>query len=789
MHNRTKGILTLLLRAAALLVLLLVGVSAAIAQTSEYTGFMGDDVPDDLYEFDLLAGDTLYAELVATDGELDPVLILEDEDGNELDMNDDRGDGSLNSEITYTAEGDETVVVRVTNYPDTEGEYRLTVTITPAGGTPPEDNSEGTQAQTAPGEIVEYTGYMAYNVPDDVYEVELQAGQTIIVEAYRVDGDLDPVVAVRDSEGNIVAQNDDREPGNLDSRLEYTAEESGTYEVIMSNYGKTAGDYRLTIEVLGEGEVVAGETPDETTEEENAEEAITGDAEEAYSGFVDDENRDEYPVTLEAGQAVVVRADATDVNLDTLLILLDESGEEVAINDDRESGNLNSTLVYIAPEAGTYTVVMTNYSGTSGNYELTIDFVTAEEALPLLEAGREELSGPMLIYDTEHFRIHYTLEGVDATTEEFVREVGETMEEVRTIQLAQLGWAEPMRDGQLGGDDRFDVYLIELLDNPDRGELGTASPEVPIGDNPDTDFTEEGAAANYLTLDDDYAEAEGEDPIALMRATAAHEHHHAVQFGYEANEPHFWYYEATASWMETITVPEEEDATRYVESVYQYPEVCFGAEGDADPSGGILMYGSWLFLDALQDWYGEEAPIKLWDNIARYDGWEALTETLAAYNDTLPAALARYHATNLVRDYDFAPVFSDYTVWQENVIDEPGEWTFTGQGIQELAANYFEVALDGGLYGATIGGDDGGNLELYAIGINGDKADVIPLGRGGAFDTSAYELTYLMVFNPDYDDDLSDCRYLDYQIEIQTTNSLPNAVAYSLDATNFESLD
>ena len=73
--------------------------------------------------------------------------------------------------------------------------------------------------------------------------------------------------------------------------------------------------------------------------------------------------------------------------------------------------------------------------------------------------GRVSLSGPALAHDTTNFRIHYTIEGEDATTVEFAQLVGTTMEEVLQIQTG-LGWPLPPPDGTMGGDARFDVYLV-----------------------------------------------------------------------------------------------------------------------------------------------------------------------------------------------------------------------------------------------------------------------------------------------------------------------------------------
>src|SRR5690606_13210257 len=146
-----------------------------------------------------------------------------------------------------------------------------------------------------------------------------------------------------------------------------------------------------------------------------------------------------------------------------------------------------------------------------------------------------------------------------------------------------------------------------------------------------------------------------------------------------------------------------------------------------------------------------------WENIATYDGLEALSQTLIEKGDKLESMMADYYLKNLVRDYALAPVF-DQTVWREDVIDAVGRWTYTGKGIQELASNYYEVALPAGRYDVGMVNDDG-IMELWGMGIRGQEADAIALGRGGTIDTTGYDHYYLMVFNPQYDDPSRGCRY------------------------------
>jgi hypothetical protein len=178
--------------------------------------------------------------------------------------------------------------------------------------------------------------------------------------------------------------------------------------------------------------------------------------------------------------------------------------------------------------------------------------------------------------------------------------------------------------------------------------------------------------------------------------------------------------------------------------------------------------------------------VRYWENVALYDGWQSLEETLAPDQIAVPDFVARYRLKNLARDYSLAPLFGA-TVWLENTVDDVGRWTFTGQGIQELGANYFRLTLPAGNYYAGLV-NDGGALQLFAVGVIDGRVDIFPLGRGGDFDRALYDDAYLMVFNPAYDDDMTDCIYLSYDIDIEPSKAPPGLPAFSFPATYFEAL-
>ncbi|MFN8372930.1 MAG: hypothetical protein U0694_08640 [Anaerolineae bacterium] len=56
------------------------------------------------------------------------------------------------------------------------------------------------------------------------------------------------------------------------------------------------------------------------------------------------------------------------------------------------------------------------------------------------------------------------------------------------------------------------------------------------------------------------------------------------------------------------------------------------------------------------------------------------------------------------------------------------------------------------------------DLELWAITVDGEEASVVLLGSQAYRRGARQNYTYIMVFNPAYDDDVNDCTYQDYNL-------------------------
>lgn len=507
--------------------------------------------------------------------------------------------------------------------------------------------------------------------------------------------------------------------------------------------------------------------------------AQDADRTQRYGGLLDNVVAEKsYEVQLSAGEHVLITATALpNSDIDTYLTLYGPNGEQVAENDDRSLSTYDSAILYEVETSGTYKIVVSRYDDTtSGRYELVIETGNVN-----IYSYPVTLSGERLWRDTQHFRIHYTLTGEDRATERYVDYVVEALEESWQVQIEELGYNPPPTDGSMGGNALYDVYIRNLI-GTEEDALGYASPQELIGDNPATEQVEQFAATSYLAVDNDFYDIDLYDyqtELGVLRATIAHEFHHAVQFGYDALEPHNWYSEATSTWMETVTMGDDQDATGYVEYAFTYPELCFGTE--ADPDEGLLMYGEWTLFEHLATGYGQQIVRELWENLIDLNDFDALEATFEAYETDISNELARYRLRNFARDYDLATLFYS-SVWLEDTISNPG-YVYDGVGVQALGANYFAFEPRG-VFTVDLRGD--GDLEVWGLGVGSDKIEVFRLGNHGTFDSARYREYYLMVFNRGYADEVNTCEYAGYDLDFAPGSEMPVSPTWALSARYFE---
>ncbi|WP_157753694.1 MXAN_6640 family putative metalloprotease [Ghiorsea bivora] len=168
---------------------------------------------------------------------------------------------------------------------------------------------------------------------------------------------------------------------------------------------------------------------------------------------------------------------------------------------------------------------------------------------------------------TTHFLFHYlddTAYPNDANRANaaFVAQLAIEAETVWTQETTTMGYTAPPSDGTLGGDGKYDIYLLDI------GAVGiygyvTGDPQVRTGSPyPNSVFT-------HMVLDNDFSTSQFSYPNSLTPAqvTLAHEFFHSIQMGYDGTEfPAVL--ESLSTWMEDKVYPNIKDNLQYIGEVY-----------------------------------------------------------------------------------------------------------------------------------------------------------------------------------------------------------------------------
>ena len=724
--------------------------SAGLAQPGPaFTGELTDSAPRAEFVLDLEAGQVVTLTTESDTG-LDTVLTLMGPDGRAVATNDDYHSEDLTSRVIFAAPRAGRYTAVVTGYADATGGFGLNVF-----------HGLGQDLSSEARVISEGTVSLTRQQTEVRQEIELSREDILVVSTFALSEELDTTLTLMNAAGEIVAENDDGPDGSLNSQIIHQPARAGRYTLITSSYGQ-----------MGVGDAIVSVAVDPNADAPFNFDSIDRTSIARYEGMITDEQTEiDYAVDLRAGQTVLMIAETIEGDLDPVLTLNGPDGFPVALNDDRGDGSLNSAIAYTAVQGGTYSLNLARYAtgGSTGSFELEIADVDAE-AVATVRAILENpvtLSGPEQIIETADFRLHYTLEGSDATTVEFAQATAEALQLAYDTQINRLGWAAPVREP----DGRYRAYVGDA-----DGAMGYMSGIQVVFDNASTPDVREGfASRGLLMIDNDLGEGREEDPLSLMRATVPHEFNHLVQYGYDSQEGLGWLYESTASWIETATAGMDEDAARYANDDFAAPGVCWTTNNPGHD------YGQWTLLQSLVDNHGPQMVTRLWQNAAVHDGLDTMSLTLAEVGTTIPEALRRWRIQNFARDYDMAPRIES-AVTMAGSIKRAG--TFSAGGpVQETGAAYIQIR-SGGVQHYGLSGAD--SLELFGLGVRDGQVEVVPLGRGGVFDASGYEYAALMVFNSAVPAAPGDCTDESYQIEVSAAGGPAAAVQYRVDGAHFQ---
>jgi hypothetical protein len=253
----------------------------------------------------------------------------------------------------------------------------------------------------------------------------------------------------------------------------------------------------------------------------------------------------------------------------------------------------------------------TPWSGTLPLLELEDETLPSLGDAPAAETARRALRGATFACpgtsgslpqrrSTAHFYIQYKASALQGLS---IAQYASALETTFATEVNQFGWARPPRDPDRsppGG--RYPVRVENLGD----GLYGYVANTGNAGNNPATPWNDRDAQASCMVLNRNYGPFPG-TPLDALRATAAHEFNHSIQFGYGALTG---YGKVTAVFVEGLAVWMEDEVFDTANDSYFYlwPEFTVPMGRYRGPAVSNFPYPYWVVYRAIAERFGAGDP-------------------------------------------------------------------------------------------------------------------------------------------------------------------------------------
>lgn len=372
--------------AAASCLALVLAAGPVLAQSGEPLA-IGTTVEGTIEEGDLTAAEDAYRyddyvvtaragqrfEAILRSGEFDAWLEVfpPDETAEPLASDDDGLGEGTDSRLRFTAPEAGTYTLRARPLSGLEGgAYTLSLTERPPAPRAPRPSGIRV-GQTLNGDLSARDPETDDGLPYDAFSFRARQGERF---ALALDSEaFDPVVRVgRSVDGTFVqlAENDDGPDSGLNSRLVFTAPETGEYLIRVTPLDAAgSGAYRLALE---EGPPPADAQPIAVGA------TVDGELSESDGKSESDTPADAWRFEGREGQRV--RIDMTSDDFDTYLELFDENRVSLDEDDDGGPEGTNSRITLTLPRTGAYIIEARAFSDGTGAYSLTVAEVQPDRA-------------------------------------------------------------------------------------------------------------------------------------------------------------------------------------------------------------------------------------------------------------------------------------------------------------------------------------------------------------------------------------------------------------------------
>lgn len=317
--------------------------------------------------------------------------------------------------------------------------------------------------------------------------------------------------------------------------------------------------------------------------------------------------------------------DNTKSRLDSLYnAFLSMKGQHILLPPGGRAGGPMSHQVEVPGKCGFSLMaqVHNNFNSFSAEQKIVLKKLLQER--PVLQTSIVSPSG--------FFRIHFNTQGDSipsydsslSVTANAAR-VAFAMDSAYNYEVNYLGFAPPPSDNGLGGDNLYDVYIMDISDYG-YTEFGDA-----IDPNGMT-------ATSYMVIDNDYNPSEHYYSTGLggMYVTAAHEFNHAIQLGnYNAlmEDKDLYFYEGTSTAMEELVFDTVDDYYQYLRAYFNQPDKPFYTYSKNQTYTTVL----WMLFQHYN--FGKDVIRDEWVNFRQEPSLKAMNTALANHRSSLKQAM------------------------------------------------------------------------------------------------------------------------------------------------------
>lgn len=425
-----------------------------------------------------------------------------------------------------------------------------------------------------------------------------------------------------------------------------------------------------------------------------------------------------------------------------------------------------------------------------------------------LKSSAIDFSGTRQIYNTKHFRLHYTTDGSPSESvpssdkdlngvPDYIDRAAKILEEdIYTKYHNKHHYFVPPPDSLglkldttiTGGSAHYDIYFSSLKTGITYGYVNPL--HLLFKNNPNSNLSNV-SNTSYMVLRSNFSE---ENDYLQLRATLAHEYMHAIQFGYSAYSTN-WFSEMFATWAEDLIYPNAGENYPYLPTLINNMDTPLNINIDDKNAPKSKWYGTWLFArymteqtddsivkqiymeSALKNLDEPDMEIKAFDNILKAHYQYSFGQL---FNDFLISLVlmsnSQFYAPYI---FNFAPKYKNYLnssnkdtklyssdiqtdsikIW-DSKLDGDGE-------LYRISADFHQIGSSNDSLHIKIKKDKNPEISLTLLKFNEDEVEVVQADSHLIIsDLNEWEHKVLIVKRADYYGYHFDSK--DYQLQVYT---------------------